>query len=321
MSVEEKAMDKWGQPVVPICGNEGLFRCDKCFKPKLYCNIYSGMYFCQVCEAKGNLKWSPIQEVIKVNPFQTEMGQDIILPPSLDDIHSYPVESGSPIHTYLISRGFNDHTIREFDVSESDFYGYLKLHKYTCDGKFKESFSKYVNVSDAAIFPVFDGGYRGYQCRYIYPKWYQDRQLRWIGSPGFSRKDSLFNADTALTKPAVFIAEGIPACLAFGSSGVATFGKGFSSYQAQRLAQSAVQTFYVAYDGGTATESGKLAAYLAELGKKVLHVHFSGEEDPDSVPDLHQRIRVAKPLTYQSAVELQFKDFNPMRLSFRRIKS
>lgn len=316
MTFETQITTKFGFPL-STPGSEWTYTCPTCEKPKLYANIDTGFYFCQVCEKGGSVKHRVFDKVL-VNPFlaRSMKGKDIITPPTLDSIEATLVESGSEVSNYLICRGITEKEIKSFKIMESDYFGYQNLAVYSASGKYKYMVKKYLNVTGSAIFPIYDGGYRGFQIRYVRPRLIHGKPQRWISCPGLFRKYVLFNADTALTLPVAFIAEGIPAAAAFGRAGIATFGKAISDYQIQRMAKSTVKRFYIAYDGGTEKECSKLMLPLIEAGKEVYRIEFSGEEDPDSVSDLQLRIKEAKRFTAGKALTYKYKNFNLRKAFF-----
>jgi len=273
---------------------EMLFHCGECGAPKLYVNAQSGAFYCMRCQYKGSVfRLAQIGYIPSVGPKQ-ELSW---LPPTLEQIEASPLRPNSAPFRYLVRRGFTAEQIREFGVCGSNYEGSVFLTVVDGTGRDVGTTKKYVRLRRSAIFPLYDGGYKGYQARYMDAT---EKSKRWMSAPGTRRKSLLFNADKALS-PAndyIFIAEGIPAACALGPQAVATFGKSFSEPQLERLVGAPQELLYVAYDGDATQEARKLALALLEVGKRVRIVHFTGDEDPDSVPDLRRRVERATEYTY-----------------------
>jgi hypothetical protein len=235
----------------------------------------------------------------------------ILVPPSLEDIRAVPLYSHDLL-TYMMKRGFEMKRIHEMGVRESDYVGEIYLPIVDESGEIVDSVRKWINLQGAVIFPIYDNGYRGYQARHIYAT---DKGKRWMSAPGVSRKTLIFNADRAFSKEHDFfvVAEGIPAACAFGIHGVATFGKSYTNTQLGRMCAAPQKNVYVAFDGDAQYESHKLGQHLAEVGKNVRVIPFSGTEDPDSVPDLMERMKRAVPPDPLSEMDLSSNFYKQYR--------
>lgn len=274
-----------------------IYSCPACARPKCFVNPHTGGFVCHRCRHTGSIYktfrrqdgWEP-GEVLSLRP------------PTLEDIEAVPVYPYGPVRSYLRRvRGFTDKQISDFDVHESMFRGHVTCAVVNQRGEIVETKKKYVNANRTAIFPIYDGGYQGYQLRYIDDR---DDGRRWLSCPGFRRKTSLFNADLALKHKVVFIAEGITSAAAFGAPNViATFGKGWTDDQVNRMSSaSAVKRFVIAYDADGLENSYKLATRLTAAGKQVKVVHFEEGEDPDECADLQARVSNAELVNYDTAL-------------------
>jgi hypothetical protein len=271
---------------------EALFRCPEpdCGRDKLYVNGSSGAFYCVRCEHAGNvLRMTGQMSDMPIEPDPVR----ILIPPTLRDVRAESLHSPALI-TYMLHRGFTEQMLYDLQIKESDFFGEIYLRVTDESGDVVDSTKKWINLQGAVIFPIYDGGYRGYQARYIYAT---DKDKRWMSAPGVKRKTMIYNADRAFGQENDYyvVTEGIPASCAFGPHGVATFGKGFTDAQVARLAAAPQKLVYVAYDGDAQAESNKLGTILAETGKMVRVVPFTGKEDPDTVPDLEERMKRATP--------------------------
>lgn len=309
MNAYSQAVRAFGHPVSND-PREMLFNCPRCSKPKLYVNMTTGAFVCFSCNHRGCVLKGKKQYGIQLD----FGGPRKLLPPSLDEIDATPVRRGS-VFQYLVRRGFTREQMATFDIRQSSFRGELNIKVVdSISNEVVGTQKKYIDVRSAAIFPIYDGGYQGYQSRNLYPK---DKNHRWMSAPGTPRRKLLFNADIALNpaNKVVYIAEGIPAACAFGFRGIATFGKGFSMEQFERLMKSHQKLFYVAYDGDAQFETYKLALQLLEIGRSVKVIQFKGKEDPDSVSDLATRIENAFDLNYDDAIrQLHTRAFDPMQM-------
>lgn len=289
MRVLEIAARLFG-PQVNYDTQEALFKCGECGRPKLYVNSSSGAFYCVRCEYAGNvlrMRGQMSDVIVEPDPVR------VIIPPTLRDVRAESLHSPALI-TYMLTRGFTEQMLYDLQIKESDFFGEIYVRVADERGAVVDSTRKWINLQGAIIFPIYDNGYRGYQARYIYAT---DKGKRWMSAPGVKRKTLIYNADRAFAPENDYfvVAEGIPASSAFEPHGVATFGKGYSDAQVARMCAAPQKRIYVAYDGDAQAESHKLGATLAETGKDVRVVPFSGTEDPDTVSDLKERMRRAVP--------------------------
>ena len=305
-SAVARAVEQFGPPASDRDTREVSFHCPspRCSgkAAKLSVNASTGWFLCYRCGLRGNVLVGREDVVV-----DADAGVARVAPPSLCDVGATPVRRGSRVWDYLESRGFDSVLIDAFDVCESRFRGRLDVD-VVCDGVVVDRRSVYVDLQDAAVFPLRDGGYRGYQARYVTPRVTgRGDEVRWWSSPGLERSKIVFNADVALSRRMTFIAEGITSAASLGPSAAATFGKSVSRRQVARMIESTVEVFYVAFDGDARAEALALAVRLAESGKEVRVVRMERDEDPSSLSrdELRSRIMEAEPLDLDAACEAQ----------------
>jgi len=264
---------------------EALFKCGDCGHKKLYVNTSTGAFFCPRCEYAGNVL--RMQGQMSDEPLEPDPVR-ILVPPTLEQVRAESLHSPALLE-YMRRRGFDKQKLFDLQIKESDYVGEIFLQVVDERGEVVDTAKKWINLQGGVIFPIYDNGYRGYQARYIYAI---DKDKRWMSAPGVKRKFMIYNADRAFAQEHKYfvVAEGIPAACAFGLHGVATFGKGFTDVQVERMCATPQKLVYVAYDGDAQAESHKLGSILAETGKTVRVVPMTGDEDPDTVPDLEKRM-------------------------------
>lgn len=285
------AIAKFGAPVGSSSGHDVAFKCPKCAKPKLYCSKQNGAFYCFACEHKGKLGTRSTKRYV-ADPDSIRQ----TLPPTLEDIDAIPAQRGDEPWEYLVlDRGIPARHVADFQVAWSEHRGPVFLRIVDGNGKVVERERKWTNLQDCIIFPVYDGGYKGYQLRNMDPDC--EKHKRWLSAPGTPRSRLLYNADQAFQQsmPPVLV-EGITDALAVGPRAFATFGKNVADPQFARMIDLLEgRDLIIAFDGDAQYEGEVLAERLAQFGVSCRLAHFEGEEDPASVDDLEYRLRTAAP--------------------------
>lgn len=274
-TIERLAEDLFGDVVSTSRGGlECLFECPNCDRPKLSVNIETGGFGCWRCGYKGFVQNEQPDVKVKAGGRRYEAakasGSDEV--ETLSAIQSVPVRPGTSEYAYLRGeRGLTDDQI--------DFYGFRR-----------SSFWKY---RQQVIIPVFDGGYRGFQRRFLKPL---DNGIRYINGKGFKKKSVVYNLDNAIHYPEIRVCEGIFSGIAAGRNAVCLFGKDASRQQARRLAETG-KTIVMCLDGGEILAEVRLAAFLFASGARRVDrislpvVEVDGKRkglDPDDVNNFEE---------------------------------
>lgn len=288
------AVAKFGEPVGSGSGHDVAFKCPDCGKPKLYVSMVNGGYYCFACETKGKVGSKAPTRDFWTPPDPTKLR--FTLPPTLEQINALPIERGDEGWEYLVDdRGFDPLNIELFDVRESIHRGPVKLRVVNGNGDIVARERKWLRLSDTIIFPIYDGGYRGYQLRDLYAT---EKHKRWLSAPGTPRSSLLYNADRAFQQSqAPVLVEGITDAIAVGPRAFATFGKAVTDKQLLRMVQQlAGKQLLIALDADARFEAEQLVSRLQPYDVRCLIVTFEGDEDPASVSDLAYRLKHAAPL-------------------------
>jgi len=143
----------------------------------------------------------------------------------------------------------------------SQFYGVGITEQYDPD---------YRLAKNRVIFPVYcDGVLRGWQGRTFLP----DVDPRWYLPPGFNKVVARYNWDRVQPYQIPVLAEGIPAAIAAGPTGIAIFGKELSETACAEVAKR-WKTVVIATDPETLVpdprgNQGKTKVYSALLKARL----------------------------------------------------
>lgn len=247
----------------------------------LYVNLTNGLWFCHRCEDGG---------IVKVDQFEAKSARtDKPLRP-WSEVVPIPVEKDPAAVDYLWRRR----------VSPTDAARY------------------YIFISQLAVykglifFPVWTKGeWQGWQARTyltegdVSPIILRDTKKRWHACKGFRRATAIWNYDKVSPGQELYLAEGKFSALAIERTGrrcIATMGKSVSYKQLIEIAQLRPKLVTIALDGDARLTAYTLGLRLSELGVPSKVVQFveprrnaKGEkleeaEDPDSCPDLEQKL-------------------------------
>ena len=261
-------------------------------KYRLYMNPSRDQYRCFRCDVRGvlsalfgDIKW--IEQTTFTQAITVLQGE--VDPPgamvALTDLPEDHVAS-----RYLQGRGFDIGTL-------NSCFGM----RFCYDGR------KFANglfdTTNTIVIPVWMGGKLvGWQARLLYnPDELTDDECRALGftlvdedgelvrppkyftSPGMDKGQVMFNYDMARQSEIVVAAEGPFDVVGIGPSGVATFGKGVSMYQA-RLLKAYWRLVVVMLDPGDADAEMNELYRSIELSVRVLRVKLQGYKDPGEAP-------------------------------------
>lgn len=289
-------------------GEEYRFDCPYCehhIKTKdtrqhLYFNLdltikgETGWFHCFRCNSKGSVKRVLGNDYFTGNAIVTDQFKRLVLSSlaaTADSQAVRPAKSvslpldyhevfeGTKAHRYLCSRGISD-----------DLIGYYRLGFGAEDLRQVEIGARHLYAgSGRIVFPDFDNSEN---VIYWVARSYVDHVAKYKNCKSYSRDQLYWFHGVDKSEPVV-ITEGPISAIRAGRNAIATYGKSVTKEQISKLLSSSVRQFVVALDGDARKESFKLASVLHSNGKEVRLVDFGMDEDPASVDDMSDRIRLA----------------------------
>jgi DNA primase len=196
-----------------------------------------------------------------------------------------PITAGHPAYEYLAGRRFGEDVIRQFAL------------RFCPAGPF----------AGRVVIPVYSGGRLvAYQGRTIY-----GANPKYLFPEGGDFANYLYNYDDAMYFGTVILVEGVTDCWRVWSRGyhnvAATFGKALKPKQRQALTgNDRIREVVLFWDGNAVKEAYRAALELIEF-KRVRVVELPHEMEPDTCPDIGDRLESAVRCGEMSMVELKLK--------------
>jgi len=239
---------------------EHLYRCPKCGDKSghLYVNYRKNMFICHKCSSmRGrdlnvlckmlgiSKKFSPSLDLSMEHiKSRLEVNETVVV----DKTSELPAgfrpllqHKDSSAYRYLSQRGIGDEEIEFYDIG-------------ICEG---DCFSR-------IYFPDFKEGQLWFWTSRTYLEY--DTSHRYLFSEGTTKSRRIYNYYRALSSGGTwFVAEGPLSAIALGPTGVATFGKDFSSEQVDMLVRSE-KKLVIVYDSDAYKDTFRLCKQLRSRG-------------------------------------------------------
>lgn len=280
-------------------GTEYLVVCPHCGKRKLSINPQKGVYQCwHGCDSGslGKLLKMRVPKGPVRRQREESKARGYTPPGELVPLHELGKDHQAV--SYVRGRGFDPKYLEdEFGVC------YCRKGGKYAGGTF--------DTTNTLILPIWrDGALVGWQSRLLYnpdkvPEgsepylgWkFEDGKYvkppKYMTMPGYAKRSSLYNIDSARKGEVVVVTEGAFDCMAVGRCGVATFGKGISDEQVD-LIRNIWKVAVLLLDPDAPAEQAKLAS---SLGRSILTVPVAleGYKDAGECPrdELWRQIELA----------------------------
>ena len=267
--------------------NEGLWICFHCGRkgnPISFVMEYEGARFSEAKETLelydymiGNFEWSnddslteseklvlyinhlnkpKVKERVEKTPPPLPVGYKRII----DNLNNNEVY---PFLLYLYNRGFTIQDIIKHNIG------------YITDGYANTTNSK-IPLNNHLVFLTHNdkGEYIYWNTRSIDPKPYVKSVNGIAKDNEYSKKDVLFNLNTAKNEKDIIIVEGVPDALTLGNRGIATFGKQVTDTQVEEILKRVTkeQKLYIMLDMDAKEEMIKLADKLYTRHENTYYV-------------------------------------------------